>query len=110
MVVQNCDYTLNHSFDNHVENKVALKNFTFKIFINNTQGYLSLRTCYISFFATALVKECGEVIREGSKARYTYKNDVLGKDGNPNDLVTETDKKVEEIVQSKLLANYLTHK
>ncbi|KAG9284869.1 hypothetical protein G9A89_003792 [Geosiphon pyriformis] len=61
-------------------------------------------------FAIKLAKECGQLILDGSKARYTAEKDVYEKYGNPIDLVTETDKKVEQLVRSKLSAEYPKHR
>ncbi|KAG9298791.1 hypothetical protein G9A89_015812, partial [Geosiphon pyriformis] len=61
-------------------------------------------------FAIKLAKECGQLILDGSKARYTAEKDFYEKYGNPIDLVTETDKKVEQLVRSKLGAEYPKHR
>ncbi|CAG8542569.1 2083_t:CDS:2 [Ambispora gerdemannii] len=68
-------------------------------------------------FSIKLAEECGQVIRDGSKARYHKSeevkgnnNDVFEKYGNPTDLVTETDRKVEEIVRDRISKEFPSHK
>uniref|UniRef100_A0A1D1YU13 Inositol-1-monophosphatase n=1 Tax=Anthurium amnicola TaxID=1678845 RepID=A0A1D1YU13_9ARAE len=61
-------------------------------------------------FAIPLAKECGQIILEASKRRYSNINKVYAKGGNPSDLVTETDKVVEELIKSKINSKYPDHK
>jgi fructose-1,6-bisphosphatase/inositol monophosphatase family enzyme len=61
-------------------------------------------------FAILLVQECGQIILEASKGRYSIINKIYEKGGNPSDLVTETDKIVEELIKSKLNSKYPEHK
>ncbi|CAG8698486.1 4848_t:CDS:2, partial [Ambispora leptoticha] len=66
-------------------------------------------------FSIKLAEECGKVIRDASKARYRKveegsDNNILEKHGNPTDLVTETDRKVEEIVLDRISKEFPLHK
>ncbi|PKY48608.1 inositol monophosphatase [Rhizophagus irregularis] len=58
-------------------------------------------------FAISLVQECGQII---SEARYSKINKIYEKGENPSDLVTETDKIVEELIKSKLNSKFPDHK
>ncbi|KAF0403823.1 inositol monophosphatase [Gigaspora margarita] len=60
-------------------------------------------------FATKLAQQCGQIILEASKTRYTTGNKVYKKFGQQTDLVTETDIKVEELIKSKLKENFPDH-
>ncbi|PKC69235.1 inositol monophosphatase [Rhizophagus irregularis] len=61
-------------------------------------------------FAISLVQECGQIILEASKERYSKINKIYEKGENPSDLVTETDKIVEELIKSKLNSKFPDHK
>ncbi|CAG8687975.1 4008_t:CDS:2 [Dentiscutata erythropus] len=60
-------------------------------------------------FATKLAQQCGQIILEASKTRYTTGNKVYEKFGQQTDLVTETDIKVEELIKSKLKEKFPDH-
>ncbi|GBB99777.1 hypothetical protein RclHR1_03630005 [Rhizophagus clarus] len=68
----------------------------------NLEGYLE--------FAISLAKECGQIILEASKGRYSKINKFYSKGENPTDLVTETDRSVEELIKSRLNSKYPEHK
>ena len=51
-----------------------------------------------------------EIILEESKARYSKSNKVYEKGGNPSDLVTETDRMVEELIKSRINSKFPDHK
>ncbi|RIB27162.1 hypothetical protein C2G38_2012214 [Gigaspora rosea] len=59
--------------------------------------------------ATKLAQQCGQIILEASKTRYTTGNKVYEKFGQQTDLVTETDIKVEELIKSELQKNFPDH-
>ncbi|CAG8709109.1 10432_t:CDS:2, partial [Funneliformis mosseae] len=61
-------------------------------------------------FATSLAQECGKIILEASTARYSKTKKVYEKHGNPSDLVTETDKMVEELIKSRIISNFPEHR
>ncbi|CAG8523675.1 6572_t:CDS:2 [Paraglomus brasilianum] len=61
-------------------------------------------------FAILLAREGGQLILEGSKARYASQGTVFWKAGNPADLVTETDKMIEEVVKKRLKERFPQHK
>jgi fructose-1,6-bisphosphatase/inositol monophosphatase family enzyme len=62
-------------------------------------------------YAISLAREGGRLILEASKARYSAtQSTVFAKAGNPADLVTETDKKVEDLVQKRLKERFPQHK
>ncbi|CAG8451278.1 6547_t:CDS:2 [Paraglomus occultum] len=60
-------------------------------------------------FAISLAREGAQLILEGSKARYVSQGMVVSK-SDPTDLVTETDKKVEEVVKKRLKERFPQHK
>ncbi|CAG8665015.1 2279_t:CDS:2 [Dentiscutata heterogama] len=64
---------------------------------------------YYLEFATKLAQQCGQIILEGSKTRYTTGNKVYEKFGQQTDLVTEIDIKVEELIKSNLKEKFPDH-
>ncbi|KAL1919279.1 uncharacterized protein VTP21DRAFT_1971 [Calcarisporiella thermophila] len=61
-------------------------------------------------FAIQLAKNAGVIIRDGIQRRYTGNISVCSKDGNPSDLVTETDQAVEKFVKQEIAKTYPKHK
>ncbi|CAJ0757285.1 2310_t:CDS:2, partial [Entrophospora sp. SA101] len=61
-------------------------------------------------FAVSLARESGKIILEASKARYSTQSKVYSKAGNSADLVTETDRQVEDFIKSRINKTFPEHK
>lgn len=62
-------------------------------------------------FASQLAKDAGKLIKEALDSRMQGSSaNVEVKKSNPSDLVTETDKAVEEFIKEKLFSTYPEHK
>lgn len=62
-------------------------------------------------FASQLAKDAGKLIKDALDSRMQGSTaNVQVKKSNPSDLVTETDKAVEEFIKEKLFSTYPEHK
>lgn len=60
-------------------------------------------------FATSLAQECGQIILEAKKTRYSRNEEIYDKFDNPANLVTETDRMVEELIKSRINSKFPDH-